>query len=191
MIRTLHHLVDPQNALNQIRSSLIPGSTFILEYANKRNLKAIARWVFRRQTWSPFDYEAIEFAKLNFNFHPRAVREWLLRAGFSPGGKLTVSHFRINLLKRLAPLNVLVALDSMMQRTGDWIQLTPSVFQIATVDGTPGQVRKDPIWRCPDCGSLELMEKVKGLKCSECEHIWSVRNGIYDFKTSKGEWIES
>ena len=182
MIRTLHHLVEPQNALSQIRPTLVPGSIFILEYANKRNLKAVARWVFRRQSWSPFDPEQIEFAELNFNFHPRVVHTWLKQAGFSPGRKLTVSHFRLNLLKRLVPINVLVALDSMMQRTGDWAQLTPSVFQVSSVEGTPGRVREGSIWRCPECGSRELQKTTEGLSCRGCKRIWPVRNGIYDFK---------
>jgi len=182
MIRTLHHLVEPQNALSQIRPALVPGSTFILEYANKRNIKAIARWLFRRQGWSPFDAKAIEFTELNFNFHPRVVYKWLKQAGFSPGRKLTVSHFRINLLKRLVPLRILVALDSMMQRTGDWAQLTPSVFQYASVEGSPGPVHEGPIWRCPECGSLELQKTPEGLDCKGCKHIWPMRNGIYDFK---------
>ncbi|NOR90640.1 MAG: methyltransferase domain-containing protein [Anaerolineales bacterium] len=182
MIRTLHHLVEPQKALSQIRPTLVPGSTFILEYANKRNLKAIARWAFRRQEWSPFDSEAIEFTELNFNFHPRIVYKWLNEAGFSPGRKLTVSHFRINLLKRHVPLNVLVALDSIMQRTGNCIQLTPSVFQFSSVDGAPGRVREGSIWRCPECASLELQTTPEGLSCKGCRRIWPVKNGIYDFK---------
>ncbi|MEE8120101.1 MAG: methyltransferase domain-containing protein [Anaerolineales bacterium] len=184
MIRTLHHLVEPQNALSQIRRTLIPGSTFILEYANKRNLKTIARWVFRRQGWSPFTPEAIEFTELNFNFHPRVVTKWLKQAGFSPGRRLTVSHFRINLLKRLVPLNVLVALDSMMQHTGDWAQLTPSVFQYASIEGVHGNVREGSIWRCPECHSLDLQKTTEGLSCKGCKRIWPVRNGIYDFKNS-------
>jgi ubiquinone/menaquinone biosynthesis C-methylase UbiE len=182
MIRTLHHLVEPQNALSQIRPTLVPGSTFILEYANKRNLKAIARWVLRRQDWNPFAPGAVEFTELNFNFHPRVVYQWLTQAGFSPGRKLTVSHFRINLLKRWVPLNVLVALDSMMQRTGDWIQLTPSVFQFSSIDGETGNVRAGSIWRCPECGSLELHKTAAGLSCKGCRRIWPVQNGIHDFK---------
>jgi hypothetical protein len=119
---------------------------------------------------------------LNFNFHPRVINQWLKQEGFSPGRKLTVSHFRLNLLKRHVPLNVLVALDSMMQRTGNWIQLTPSVFQFTLVEGEPGRVREGSIWRCPECDSLELQMTTKGLSCKGCNRIWPVRDGIYDFK---------
>jgi ubiquinone/menaquinone biosynthesis C-methylase UbiE len=182
MIRTLHHLVEPQKALRQIRVTLVPGSSFILEYANKRNLKAITRWILRRQTWNPFEPEAIEFTELNFNFHPRVVEDWLTAADFVPGQRLTVSHFRINLFKRMIPLNTLVSLDSMFQGTGRWFQFTPSVFQSASVEGNPGSVRAGSIWRCPECESLALEMNAQGLTCIECDRTWSVRNGIYDFK---------
>jgi ubiquinone/menaquinone biosynthesis C-methylase UbiE len=128
MIRVLHHMVDPQAALHSARRCLRAGSTFVLEFANKRNVKAILRWFARRQAWSPFDPSPIEFAELNFNFHPRAVIEWLNRAGFDIQRLLTVSHFRLPFLKRLIPLPLLVTLDSLAQWTGDFWQLTPSVF---------------------------------------------------------------
>jgi len=128
MIRTLHHMADPQGALRQVRGVLAPGSAFVLEYANKRNLKAIGRWIVRRQAWSPFDRAPVEFARLNFNFHPAAVRDWLREAGFRVRRTLTVSHFRQPLLKRLVPLGVLVWLEALSQRTGGLWQLSPSVF---------------------------------------------------------------
>ena len=53
MIRTLHHMADAPLALRQIRQVLQPGGTFILEFANKRNLKAVLRYLLRRQSWSP------------------------------------------------------------------------------------------------------------------------------------------
>ncbi|HEX7973497.1 MAG TPA: class I SAM-dependent methyltransferase, partial [Anaerolineales bacterium] len=40
MIRTLHHMADPHLALQQVRQVLQPGAVFILEYANKQNLKS-------------------------------------------------------------------------------------------------------------------------------------------------------
>jgi ubiquinone/menaquinone biosynthesis C-methylase UbiE len=39
MIRTLHHMADAPKALGQIRNVLEAGGVFILEFANKLNLK--------------------------------------------------------------------------------------------------------------------------------------------------------
>jgi ubiquinone/menaquinone biosynthesis C-methylase UbiE len=128
MIRILHHMVQPQAALAQCRRVLQTGAPFILEYANKTNLKAIARWIARRQAWNPFDREPVEFARLNFDFHPAAVRAWLHASDFRVTRTLTVSHFRLGLLKRIVPLFALVWLDSIAQWTGALWQLSPSVF---------------------------------------------------------------
>ena len=131
MIRVFHHMADPQAALVSVRRVLENGASFILEYANKRNLKAILRWITRRQSWNPFDRVPVEFAELNFNFHPGSVRTWLQISGFAVERQLAVSHFRLQLVKRLIPLRILVAADSALQPIGRWIQLSPSVFVLA------------------------------------------------------------
>ena len=76
MIRTLHHMADAPRALSQVRDTLGPNATFILEFPNKLNSKAILRYWLGRQAWSPFTLEPVEFAELNFDFHPDAVRNW-------------------------------------------------------------------------------------------------------------------
>jgi ubiquinone/menaquinone biosynthesis C-methylase UbiE len=184
MIRTLHHIVDPDRALMQIRKSLAAGSSFILEFANKRNLKAILRWLLCRQTWNPFDGEMVEFAPLNFNFHPAHVRSLLMEQGFSIRHQLTVSHFRLGLLKRTIPVGILAALDALLQPTGSWLQVTPSVFIEARLPGSgePGEL----VFRCPSCGGLELSSVPEGLRCGACGSLWSLRAGIYDFKEPMG-----
>jgi hypothetical protein len=65
---------------------------------------------------------------LNFDFHPKVVRQWLVDSGFIIERQLTVSHFRMRLIKKLIPLKLLVAMESVLQLTGNWWQLTPSVF---------------------------------------------------------------
>ncbi len=131
MIRTFHHMAQPQAALASVRRVLTNGASFVLEFANKRNLKAILRWVSRRQNWNPFDQEPVEFVELNYNFHPEAVHRWLLRAGFAIERQLAVSYFRLPLVKSLIPTRALVAVDSALQPTGSWIKYSPSVFVLA------------------------------------------------------------
>src|SRR6266540_1221056 len=128
MIRTLHHMADAPKALGQVKDVMRPGGTFILEFANKLNLKAIIRYLLGRQKWSPFSLEPVEFAKLNFDFHPKAVRNWLRDLSFSIERTLSLSHFRVGFLKRIVPIGLLVFLDSLFQWTGALWQLTPSVF---------------------------------------------------------------
>ncbi len=184
MIRTLHHMAAPVDALRQVRSTLTPRAIFILEYANKRNLKAILRWVLRRQDWNPFDHQPIEFAALNFNFHPLAVREWLDTTDFSLERQLTVSHFRLGLLKRLVPTGLLVGLDSICQWTGNWWQYTPSVFVRAAAVGEEPPRSEGAFWRCPICLSVDVAPHDGGLQCRGCRHLWPLVDGVYDFKIS-------
>ncbi len=182
MIRTLHHMASPLEAIKQIRTTLAPDAAFILEYANKRNLKAILRWITRRQDWNPFNLKPIEFAELNFDFHPRAIRQWLLTSGFAPGRQLTVSHFRLALLKRLLPTSLLVALDSVFQWTGNIWQYSPSVFVRAKAIGDDPPRSTRAFWRCPICDAIDLVEHARGMRCESCGRLWPLEDGVYNFK---------
>ncbi|MFN2237668.1 MAG: methyltransferase domain-containing protein [Anaerolineales bacterium] len=182
MIRVLHHIAEPMLALNQIHRVMKPGGTFILEYANKQNLKAILRYLLGRQDWSPFTSESVEFVPLNFDFHPRMVRTWLAEAGFGLQRQLTVSHFRMNLLKRILPTKLLVALDSGAQLTGNWWQLTPSVFTRSQVNGVSSARSSDAFFRCPNC-CHDLNDEIgQVLICAGCNTEWPIVDGIYDFR---------
>lgn len=185
MIRTLHHMADAPQALRQVRRVLAPGAVFILEFANKRNLKAILRYWLKKQAWNPFSLEPVEFVALNFDFHPQAIRQWLTELGFHLEKTLTVSHFRLGLLKRLLPASMLAALDGLFQPTGNFFQLTPSVFVRAKVQqkgifSIPENVLE---WfRCPECATYPLQAHADHLLCPTCGRKWSAQNGIYDFR---------
>jgi SAM-dependent methyltransferase len=195
MIRTLHHMADAPQALRQVRQVLQSGAVFILEFANKQNIKAILRYLARRQAWNPFSPEPVEFAALNFDFHPAAVRAWLKSSQFAIERQLTVSHFRMDVFKRLLPLGFLVSMDSLAQLTGNWWQLSPSVFVRARATGESlpapsldAQKREpekgmdqNPFFRCPTCGEdLPMLEQ--DLDCPSCKARWPYQDGIYDFR---------
>ncbi len=190
MIRTLHHMADAPAALRQVRNVLQSNATFILEFANKLNLKAILRYALRRQNWSPFTLEPVEFAALNFDFHPRAVRGWLTANRFEVQKTLTVSHFRVGLLKRIIPASILAGLDSLFQWTGSLFQVTPSVFVRACAVGQIGNLSHG-FFKCPACSQALDVERdtisshPDRLTCPACGHVWPVRDGIYDFREEK------
>ena len=186
MIRTLHHMVDPRRALEQVHETLGSGAVFILEYANKQNLKAVLRYLTRQQSWSPFSGEPVEFAALNFDFHPATVRAWLQLCGFVVERQLTVSHYRIGLLKRLVPLGLLVWMDSMASLTGNLWQLSPSVFVRSSVAGQPPAGESSPwergeFFSCPACGA-NLPDTPPELTCPSCGRSYPVVDGIYDLR---------
>ena len=183
MIRTLHHMADAPAALRQVRAVLQPGAAFILEYANKRNLKAVLRYLLRRQEWSPYGHEPVEFAELNFNFHPRAIRVWLKGLDFRIEKVISVSTFRVGILKRTVPTGILVGMDALFQWTGGVLPLSPSVFLRARAVGDmPPAAALGAFFKCPACGHAPLEEKKEGLLCPACKKRWGFKDGIYDFK---------
>ncbi len=185
MIRTLHHMVEPRLALAQVRACLAPGAVFILEFANKQNLKAILRYLVRRQHWSPFTPEPVEFAPLNFDFHPATVRAWLQANGFAVERTLTVSHFRAGLFKRLLPVKLLAWMDSIAQLSGDLWQLSPSVFvRCRALGPAPAEGESAPefAFRCPACGHAPLPDTPPLITCPACACAYPVEGGIYDFR---------
>ena len=190
MIRVLHHMADAPKALEQVKKVMRPGGTFILEFANKLNLKAMIRYWLGRQKWNPFTLEPVEFVKLNFDFHPQAIRNWLDELDFTVEKTLTLSHFRVGWLKRIIPTSVLVLFDSLLQWTGAWWQFTPSVFLKAMrgklnmhgEETAPQITNLDPFFKCPDCGFLPLENRKTYLECYGCSKKWEVKDGIYDFR---------
>ena len=181
MIRTLHHMAEPQQALAQVRRVLEPGATFIPEYANKRNLKSTLRYLLRKQAWSPYTREAVEYLPLNFDFHPAAIRDWMRAAGFSIERTLTVSHLRLGFLKRALPTKLLVAIDSVLQLTGGLFQLTPSVFLRASASSEGTRATEGAFFACPACAA-PLEDTPPLIHCANCGEEFPVIDGIYDFR---------
>jgi ubiquinone/menaquinone biosynthesis C-methylase UbiE len=182
MIRTLHHLADAPAVLKQVQQVLQPNACFILEFANKQNVKSILRYLTGQQKWSPFTPEQVEFTRLNFDFHPKTVRAWLKEYGFSIERQLTVSHFRIGILKRTIPLKLLVWADSQASLTGGLWQLSPSVFVRTKAASDNPHAAERSFFRCPACGYYPLEDTPPQLVCTSCGKAWLVENGIYDFR---------
>jgi ubiquinone/menaquinone biosynthesis C-methylase UbiE len=181
MIRTLHHMADPVLALSQVRRVMTSEGIFILEFANKRNLKAIFRYIFGKQDWSPYTQEPVEFAALNFDFHPKAVRRYLNQVDFKVLKQLTVSHFRVGFLKRHIPVKILQTLDTLLQPTGEIIQVSPSVFSKCKAVGESPKAEGNQLFQCPVCGA-PLPGGEQNQVCPDCDKVFEYRDGIYDFR---------
>jgi len=189
MVRVMHHMANVPGALRQISRLVRPGGTFVLEFASKLHLKSILRYALRRQSWSPFVREPVEFVELNFDFHPRWMRDRLEEHGFAVERIRTVSRFRIPLLKRLIPARALARLDGALQGIGNFWQLTPSVFVQARRTGPEGSLVVPPgatdpteLFRCPDCEQQNWEMRPDQMHCRSCGARWAIDDGIYDFK---------
>ena len=190
MIRVIHHIVEVPRALGNVRVVMKPAGQFVFEFANKRNLKAIARYLLRQQKWSPFDEKPIEFAELNFDFHPAWMKQQLRAAGFDIQQTRAVSTFRLGALKRLFGAKRLAAIDGAVQRPFAPLAISPSIFALCSPHplspplleqerGLGGEV----VFACPTCRMPLPAQPVDDELCCANGHRWSTREGIYDFKT--------
>jgi len=189
MVRVMHHLADVAQALGQIERVLHKRSVAVLEYANKRHVKAIARWLLRRQAWSPFDAAPLEFVELNFDFHPTWMNQQLGQAALNVQRQFAVSHFRLPLLKQRVNAATLAKVDSWLFQPGGVYPLAPSVFVQATTDSkrTSKSLSADDtiaaLFCCPQCRAeaFQLVTEEQ-LLCRQCNAAFGKKMGIWDFK---------
>lgn len=180
MVRVMHHLHSPALALTEIARIVQGGKTFLLEYANKRNLKSITRYALHRQAWSPFDLQPYEFVRLNYDFHPAWMEKRLAEAGFARERELAISSFRLPALKDRLPAPWLARLDGMLAGPGAALKLTPSVLMRCR-NQKPSRPAVG-LFRCPVCGGADLPADELGLHCQRCGAGWPQVDGIYDFR---------
>jgi len=140
-VRTLHHFEDPAPVLAELGRVVRPGGALVLEFANKRNLKAIARHLLGRQSWSPFDLGAVAYKPHHFDHAPVSVRRSLHAAGFSIRRMRAASLFRLPSPCRRLPAGLLAGAESMLQEPLGSITPGPSVFVLARRTGGPPHPR--------------------------------------------------
>ncbi len=184
MVRALHHFEDAGAVLAQAAKVLSGGGAFILEYANKRNLKAMLRHLVGANEWDPYAPEPVEFVDLNFNFHPDYIERQVTECGFDLRRTVPVSWLRLGPLKRLAPTGLLVRLDAALQRT-TWT-VAPSIFLDLRLSESKSvneaESTRDPvsILECPRTGSD--LRRVGDVLVSEDGARWGIKQGVYDLR---------
>jgi len=181
-VRVLHHVQNIPAAFQEIQRVLKGGGAYVLEYANKRHLKAVLRYLLGRQSWSPFAPEPYEFVELNYDFHPAWMEARLREAGFAIGRELAVSSFRLPLVKRVIPPRALAALDGLLQGPTASLKLAPSIFIRARAEKENDLAKGRGFFRCPSCHGADLIEAEGVLTCRGCGRGWAIDDGIYDFK---------
>ena len=182
MIRVLHHMENVPAIFTQIQNTMIQNGTFILEYANKRNLKAMLRHLLGRNGWSPYTEDPVEFVELNFNFHPSYIDQELSQAGFQTQQQIPISFFRLGFLKRTVPTSVLVNLDRILQHTG--AKITPSIFTKNIVqtssDNNLDLTAPEQFLICPR--SRTALTRDGDAMVSADGQSYDIKDGVYDFR---------
>jgi SAM-dependent methyltransferase len=181
-VRVLHHVEDVPAAFAEVARVLAAGGSYVLEFANKRNLKARARHLAGRQAEDPNDPAPHEFVPLNWNFHPHYVEDALADAGLAVRERRAASHFRLPALKSSLPAGPLARLDALLGGPLAGLALAPSQFlRAAKLTGEAASVH---LWRCPACGEEPIVEAPEGgqVPCPRCGRGWPIEDGVYVFR---------
>jgi len=184
-VRVLHHVQDLTAAFTEIARVLNSQGTYVFEYANKRHLRAIMRYALGmgRLGENPFSPAPYEFVPLNFDFHPSYMNDCLGKAGLEIETELSVSLFRLGILKRFLGAGTLSSLDGLLQGVTAQLHLTPSQFVRAQrCSANRYEETRGGGFICPRCAYSALEEQDDGVRCSSCGSLWPVEDGIYDFR---------
>jgi ubiquinone/menaquinone biosynthesis C-methylase UbiE len=130
-VRVLHHFSDPRPIIAELGRIVRPGGVLVVEYANKRNLKSIARRLTGRQSWSPFALGSVAYKPHHYDHAPVSVRRSLLAAGFSIERMRAASLFRLPRLSRRVSPALLARFERALQEPLGSITPGPSVFVLA------------------------------------------------------------
>lgn len=182
-VRVLHHIADIPRAFAQVARIVRPHGVYLTDFANKRHLKAVLKYLLRRNgASSPFTLDPYEFVQLNFDYHPRYISQQLEHVQFRIGAQRGVSLFRIGPLKRALPTSFLAAADGALQSHLASLQITPSIFVRAESD-KPGEPRPNrALWRCLKCSSTRMKIQAEEMTCEDCGARYAGIDGIWEFK---------
>jgi len=144
MVRVAHHITDMNKALKSINTLLVPKGYLILEFANKRHIKAIVTEFFKGNLTFALDIfpKDISSAKSKrnhslpfINYHPDIIEEMLKENGFKIVDQVSVSNIRIPVVKRYVPVSILIKLEGFIQKHFSNHRCGPSIFILAQKKG--------------------------------------------------------
>ncbi|TSC83614.1 MAG: Methyltransferase type 11 [Parcubacteria group bacterium Gr01-1014_13] len=134
LIRVLHHLPNLEPVFAELARIVKPGGVVILEFANSLNVKSrIRSWVVG-QPILPTSVDLRSQASIRkkyihfVNHYPQTVLKGLAEKGFTVDRILSVSNFRMPMLKKVVPLNWLLFLEKMTQSWLGKLYFGPSLF---------------------------------------------------------------
>ncbi len=192
-VRLIHHLSDLKVFFTEVKRILGSSGLFIFEFANKRNLKNILRFLSGRIKASPFSEAGFQVGETILNYHPGYIKRLLKYSGFSILKKKSVSNFRLDILKRLINIRILIFFENLYQNIFSFIDLGPSIFfktksikkESASFsdDGKMAILKPSEIFVCPYCRKSGLDFALENkIVCMDCKREFTLTNGVYDFK---------
>ena len=189
-VRVIHHLEKPEIYFDEVRRILKNGGHYFLEFANKRNMKNILRFLVGKMNTSPFNSAPHQIGETILNFHPGYIASFLRERGFRLKKIVSVSNFRLGLFKKIFGIRFILFLEKIYQDLFSFILLGPSIFiksilEKVDKDSSPGndpEVSLENLLICPYCRKGGILLEDKRLICSTCKTHITSKDGIINFK---------
>jgi len=140
MVRVIHHIEDIDSAIKDVERMLVHGGYFILEFANKKNVKTTISQFLKGNLTYPIDIftsdirsrKSIRRGTLPFlNYHPYTIEQKLLQNGFEIMDRRSVSNIRSGILKRIFSAHTLIYFERILQKPLSYLNFGPSIFLLA------------------------------------------------------------
>jgi len=190
-VRIVHHLIDPQKFISETGRILKNRGFFILEFANKRNLKNIFKFLLGKLKQSPFSPEPYMIGENIQDSHPKIIFSYFKENDLKINKILSVSNLRAGYLKRKLSPGSLLRLENISQYLFSSFKLGPSIF-IKAVKNKNGSTQGNEklskkfidLLLCPGCKNLKSSLEISGnfLVCSSCGSKYQISDGIFDLR---------
>jgi ubiquinone/menaquinone biosynthesis C-methylase UbiE len=188
-VRIVHHLNNPEKFISETGRILKNKGLFILEFANKRNLKNIFKFISGKLRQSPFNPEPYMIGENIQDNHPAVIIGYFKKKDLKINKIISVSNLRAGFLKRKLSLRNLLRLENISQSLFSFCKLGPSIFVKAFKNKNTDIIEKAPekftdMLLCPECKNLESKLKISEnfLVCNFCGSKYSISDGIFDLR---------
>lgn len=190
-VRIVHHLNNPEKFISETGRILKNEGLFILEFANKRNLKNIIKFLLGKLKQSPFSPEPYMIGETIQDNHPEVIINFFKKYGFKVKKIISVSNLRAGFLKRKLKLQNLLKLENISQILFSLSKLGPSIFIKAFIykndnknieEKTPENF--EDLLLCPNCRDANNKLTITGnlIVCRSCGTKFNITDGIYDLR---------
>lgn len=196
-VRIVHHLNDPEKLISETGRILMENGLFILEFANKRNLKNIFKFFFGKLKTSPFSRQPLRIGDTILNQHPNIIINYLKKYNFRIKKVISVSNLRTQFLKRKFKFGNLLMLENISQELFSFCKSGPSIFIKSFLQRTNqkkvlNNLAEKPdsfkdMLLCPECRDKKSKFKISDnlIVCNLCGAKFLIIDGIYDLRTSQ------
>ena len=179
-VRVLHHLRSVTQAVEEAARVLAPGGYYLLEFASKRHVKAIARYLLAASPGAPSPSIRSSSRNSTSTFTPATSPPNSLKPAWSsiaavPSPSSAGSHSRT-----ASPPSAWPASRPLSNPSPPPTLSARAALLRARAD-KHGETRTEQLLACPHChGPLTLTRH--SASCTACRRAWPCANGIYDFK---------